>query len=105
MKTFKHGLLFGGLLGAGITLLHTTTKGKAWRDQLIDHAAHAYNVLVEELKEQAEARDFSKEQFVAYVETFIDQYADKHKLAESFKPLLKKTLRAQWKRVRERLSQ
>ena len=42
MGKFNKGVVLGGVLGAAIVWLNTTTKGKQYRTQLVDQAADIY---------------------------------------------------------------
>ncbi|MEK7084784.1 MAG: hypothetical protein AAB932_06120, partial [Patescibacteria group bacterium] len=51
MGKFKKGLFLGGILGAGLMWLNTTTRGKEKREEIFDHAAEIYRRVKEEIKD------------------------------------------------------
>jgi gas vesicle protein len=99
MGKFKKGLFIGGLLGAGITWLNVTKKGKETRDQLLDHAAVVYAQVMEKAKVSKAMKDFNKNKYVKIVKEVVDKYAIENGLSEKVKNLVIKLVSTQWKNV------
>jgi gas vesicle protein len=101
MGMFKKGMVFGGLVGAGITWLNTTVRGKKVRDDLIVHAASAYKQLKAELKSSETWKDLSEHEYTQKVTAFVDTYSKKHKLDGKAKVLITKLVVSQWARFKQ----
>lgn len=98
MGKFNKGLVFGGLLGAGLMWLNTTQKGKKIREEMIDHASDVYA----EVKEKAIASEgwgkMTKSEYYKIVEKIVDKYAVEHDLADTIRDMVAKIVNAQWKK-------
>lgn len=103
MGRFNKGLLFGGLLGAGLTWMTTTTKGRAVREQLLDHAADAYTKLREEVLASESYDKLTKSRYVKKVETYVNHYAKEHNLPQQVAKTVTKLIVGQWKSIRNEL--
>ena len=56
MGTFKKGLFFGGLLGAGLMWLNTTKQGRELRENMLNYAAD--DITKGKVQLQIRSRDF-----------------------------------------------
>ena len=93
MGKFNKGLLLGGLLGAAVTWLNVTPKGKEYRDKLLGHADALYGQIKESLKQLDGP---TKEMYDALVERAVAEYADKKEIALDMKGKLVKELKKRW---------
>lgn len=100
MGKFNKGLFLGGLLGAGLTWLNTTKKGKATRDEIVQHASDVYPKIVAEIKQSKQWKQLSKSEYVERVQAFIDTYAVETGLSDKMKMVLEKLVVSQWKRFK-----
>jgi gas vesicle protein len=100
MGKFKRGLFFGGVLGAVVTWMNMTVKGKEFRDKLIDQSADIYA----EVKERAMASDIweemQKSDYVQMVREVVDKYAVENQLAQDTKKMITKLVNSQWNTLR-----
>src|SRR3989344_7651710 len=103
MGKFKKGLLLGGIIGAGATLMSTTKKGKAISEQLLDNAAEVYIELQEKISKSKTWKDMKKKDFVVMAEELMDKYAIKNGLAEKTKKTLIKLVSTQWDNLQAEL--
>lgn len=103
MGRFKKGLLFGGLLGAGLTWMATTKKGREVRDQILDHGAQVYTDMAEKLKASGAMDKMTKSTFVKEVRSYVDKYAVDNGLADDVKEMVVKLVGSQWKRIQSEL--
>lgn len=103
MGKFKKGLLLGSLLGAGLVWLNITKKGKAVRDDLLNHAAPVYLQLKEKLLKSKQWEKMKKNEYVKMVEQLMDKYAKQNKLAENVKQMVVKVLSSQWPALKDEL--
>lgn len=103
MGRFKKGLFFGGMLGAGLTWLMTTTKGKNVRGQMLDHAADAYTKLREEVLASESYDKLTKSRYVKKVEKYVKAYAKEHNLSTDVAQVVTKLVSSQWKAMRDEL--
>ncbi len=93
MGKFNKGLLLGGILGAAITWLNVTPKGKEYRDKLLAHTDALYG----QLKVSIQQLDGpTKEMYDALVERAVAEYADKKEVALDMKNKLIKELKKRW---------
>lgn len=95
------GLLIGGVLGAGLTWLSTTKKGRAMRDQIIEHAAVVYTKMVAEIRSSAGWKQLSQSEYVERVQAFVHTYAVETGLSTTMKRLLEKVVIAEWSRFQK----
>lgn len=100
MGKFNKGLFFGGLLGAGLTWLNTTKKGKAMRDDIVKHATDVYPKIVAEIKESKQWKQLSHSEYVERVQAFVDTYAVETGLSDKVKLMVEKLVISQWKRFK-----
>ncbi|MFA7653549.1 MAG: hypothetical protein WCX97_00705 [Candidatus Magasanikbacteria bacterium] len=96
MGNFKRGLLFGGLLGAGLMWLNATPKGKEMRAKLMEHLNPLYNELKESIKK---LEGPTQEMWDALVERAVAEYSTKKELAEDMKDQLIRQLRKKWREL------
>lgn len=101
MGRFKSGLLFGGLLGAGLMWLSVTKKGKEVREQILDHAAVVYPKIKAQVLASDQYKKLNKNQYVKLVKEYVDKYAIENGLAESVKNMVVKVVSAQWRKLGE----
>lgn len=93
MGRFKKGLILGGLLGAAITWLNTSTKGKEYRDKIASHLEPLFNELKESIKT---LEGPTKEMWDALVERAVEEYSTKKALTVDIKNNLVKELKKRW---------
>jgi gas vesicle protein len=78
MGKFKKGVFLGGLLGAGMTWLNTTKKGKEVREDLINQSAFIYEDLKKKVKASKAYDDLTKKDYMVMVRGAVDKYAVKN---------------------------
>lgn len=100
MGNFKKGLLLGGALGAFMTWLNVTPKGREMRDKIMQHLEPLYNELKASIK-QLEGP--TQEMWDALVERAVEEYAAKKELAEEVKINLIKQLKKKWTLLKKEL--
>ena len=105
MGKFKSGMFFGGLLGAGIMWMSLTKKGRAVRDELLDHAAVVYVEAKEKLMASDAWRQMNRSQFVVLVKDLVDRYAVKTGLAKELKELIVKVVVSQWQNLKQEMAE
>jgi gas vesicle protein len=93
MGSFKKGLILGGALGAFLTWLNVTPKGKEMRDKIMQHLEPLYDELKFSIK-QLEGP--TQEMWDALVERAVEEYSNKKELAEEVKNNLIKQLKKKW---------
>jgi len=93
MGNFKRGFILGGTLGALLTWLNVTPKGKEVRAKILQHLDPLYDELKSSIK-QLEGP--TQEMWNALVERAVEEYADKKDLAEEVKNNLVKQLKKKW---------
>ncbi len=96
MGKFNKGVVFGGVLGAAIVWLNTTTKGKQYRTQLVDQAADMYEKIKKEVEESGAMEKMNKNTYVALVKKTVDKYAVDNGMAVRVKNILVRLLSSQW---------
>lgn len=101
MGTFKKGLFFGGLLGAGLMWLNTTKRGKELRDTLVDHATDVYGEVKEKITSSKQWESITKNQYVRMVEEVVNKYAVEHDLSDKVRDVVEKVVKSQWKKVKD----
>lgn len=103
MGTFKKGIFLGGLLGAGLTWMSVTQRGKEFRDKVLDQAADVY-VDVKDKVMKSEAYDkLTKQEFVVMATEAVDKYAIKNGLAANAKKMIMKLVTTQWSELQKEL--
>lgn len=100
MGKFKKGLIIGGLLGAALTWLNVTPKGKELRDKILLHSDALYKELRESLK-QLEGP--TREMYDALVERAVAEYGQKKELASDMKTMVVKELKKRWEKIEKEL--
>ncbi|MCX6779849.1 MAG: YtxH domain-containing protein [Candidatus Magasanikbacteria bacterium] len=100
MGNFKKGLLVGGAVGAFLTWLNFTPKGKEVRSQIMSHLEPLFNELKSSIK-QLEGP--TEEMYDALVERAVEEYGDKWKLAVEVKNSLIHQLKKRWKELEKDL--
>jgi gas vesicle protein len=103
MGKFKKGLFLGGMLGAGMTWLMATKKGKEVREQMLDHAADVYSKLRIQLLKNENYDKLTKHRYVTLLREYVDKYAIENGLANEVKEMIIKVVSAQWKNLRGEL--
>lgn len=78
MGKFKKGVFLGSLLGAGLTWLNTTKKGKEMREDLINQSACIYEDLKKKVKASKAYDDLTKKDYMIMVKQAVDKYAVKN---------------------------
>jgi gas vesicle protein len=100
MGTFKKGIFFGGLLGAGLMWLNTTKRGKELRNAMLDHAAEVYEEVKTKITKSKSWKKLSKNEYVRMVEDAVNTYAVEHNLPDSMRDMVEKIVKAQWKKIK-----
>ncbi|MFZ2979201.1 MAG: hypothetical protein WA057_06050 [Candidatus Magasanikiibacteriota bacterium] len=100
MGMFKKGLLFGGLLGAGLMWLNTTKKGKEMRDEMLDHAAEVYVKLKDKVLSSDQYKNLTKNEYVKLAQELVNKYAIDNGLTENIKKMVEKLVVAQWNNLK-----
>ncbi|PIT86922.1 MAG: hypothetical protein COU33_00440 [Candidatus Magasanikbacteria bacterium CG10_big_fil_rev_8_21_14_0_10_43_6] len=103
MGKFKKGLFLGGMLGAGMTWLLTTKKGKEVREQMLDHAADVHVKLREEIMKSETYDKLTKTRYVKLLRAAVNKYAINRALPREVKEMIIKVLSAEWKSIRGEL--
>ena len=99
MGKFKKGLVIGGAVGAFLTWLNVTPKGKELRTKLLGHADALFN----ELKDSMGTLEGpTREMYDALVERAVAEYAVKKDLAMDMKSKLVKELKKRWERIEKK---
>jgi gas vesicle protein len=101
MGRFKKGLFLGGLIGAGLTWMTTTRKGREVRDELLDHAATIYDNIQKEIHASSQVQKLTKHRYVAIVKKYVDTYAKDNGLSDNIKNMITKLLNTQWKQFKQ----
>jgi hypothetical protein len=96
MGTFKKGLLLGGLVGAGMTWLHTTVQGKKTKAQIAQHGADVYEQLMTEIKGSKGWKQLTKSEFVERATAIIDTYAVQTGLSDKLKHMIHTLVVSRW---------
>lgn len=102
MGNFKKGALFGGIVGAALVWLNTSKKGKAYRDQLLEHAGSVYADIEAKVKESDTMEHLTKNKYVSMVKEVVDKYAIQNGLAESTKDAIIRLVSSQWGAVNKK---
>lgn len=100
MGNFKKGLLLGGVVGAFMTWLNATPKGREMRDKIMQHLEPLYNELKTSIK-QLEGP--TQEMWDALVERAVEEYVAKKELTEEVKNNLIKQLKKKWLQLAKEL--
>ena len=95
----------GGLIGAGLTWMSTTKKGREVRDEILDKAAEVYEDLKKKVMASEQYKKMTKSQFVSMVRDTVDKYAAKNGLADNVKTMMVKLVSAQWDRLRKEIAE
>lgn len=103
MGKFNKGLIFGGLLGAGLVWMSTTKKGRELRDKLMDQAADVYADVKRKVFESDAWKTITKQKYITMVTEFVDTYAKNKGLSEDLKETVKKIVVNQWKHLQQEL--
>ncbi|MDO8626042.1 MAG: YtxH domain-containing protein [Candidatus Magasanikbacteria bacterium] len=100
MGRFRKGLILGGLMGAALTWLNATPRGKEFRAKLAEHL----NPLFEELKASLKQLEGpTREMYEALVERAVEEYALKRQMAEEMKVQLTRQLKKKWHEIKKDL--
>lgn len=101
MGRFKKGALFGGILGAALVWLNTSTKGKKYRNQLFDQAADVYRDVESRVRESDAFDSMTKNKYVSIVKDVVEKYAIENGLAENTKNMIVKLVSNQWSAIKK----
>jgi len=93
MGSFKKGLILGSAVGAFLTWLNVTPKGKEMRGKIVQHLEPLYGELKMSIQ-QLEGP--TREMWEALVERAVEEYGDKKELAEDVKNNLTRQLKKRW---------
>lgn len=89
----------GGLLGAGLTWMSTTKKGKEMRGQILEYSADVYADVKEKVMASDAWDNMTKSKYVAMVNEAVEKYAGKTGMADSLKGIVVKLVNSQWKEL------
>lgn len=103
MGKFKHGLLAGGLLGAGMMWLNTTKKGRAMRSEIMEAAHEVYGRVKEQMMASDQWETMSKHAFVQKVTEIVNTYAIENGLADNVKNLVIKVVSSQYQNIKKEM--
>jgi len=103
MGKFKKGLFLGALLGASMTWMSTTKKGRETRDQLLDFSGEVYEAVRSKILESDAWKKMSKQDFVRIVHEVVDTFAVKYEWATSVKEMIVKVVTSQWKNLQKEI--
>ena len=101
MGRFKKGLFLGGLLGASLTWLNFTKKGKETRAELLDHAAVVYGQVKEKVEASGALDKMTKNKYVKTVQEVVDKYAIENGLADKVKNMVVKLVSSQYNNLKK----
>jgi len=94
-------MFFGSMIGAGMTWLFTSKKGKETREHLLDHASEIISMIQSEVKGSKQWKKLSKGEYTKMVEKKVDAYIKKNKLAKQAKGMLVKLVGSQWENLKK----
>ena len=83
--------------------LNTSTKGKKYRDQLLDQAADVYRDVEDRVRESGALDKMTKNKYVGIVKEVVDKYAVDNEMAQSAKNIVVKLVGNQWSSVKKNL--
>lgn len=104
MKWFGKGLITGGVIGAGLMWLNTTTKGRALREEILTVSHKVYDKVKADVQSSEQWQDLTKSQYVQKVHDAVNTYAVETGIADSVAQLVKKVVSAQYARLKKELS-
>ncbi|PIR04251.1 MAG: hypothetical protein COV59_03655 [Candidatus Magasanikbacteria bacterium CG11_big_fil_rev_8_21_14_0_20_39_34] len=96
MGKFKKGLFLGALLGASMTWMSTTKKGRETRDQMLDFSSDIYEEVQSKILKSDAWKKMGKQEFVCEVREVVEKFAKEHKWAVSVKNMIVKLVSSQW---------
>lgn len=97
MGKFKNGLFLGSVVGAALTWMGTTKRGKEVRGELVQHAAQVYMEVKQQVTKSDRWQDLSQNEYLQKVQDVVESYAKKHGLPDDVKSLVSKVVQKQWK--------
>ncbi len=100
MGKFKHGLFLGGIVGAALTWMNTTKRGREVRKELVEHAATVYADVKEQVMTSEKFEDLSQHEYVQKVQEAVDKYAIENGLADDVKAIITKVVEKQWGKMK-----
>ncbi len=100
MGNFKKGLVVGSAVGAFLTWLNVTPKGKEMRSKILEHFEPLYMELKTSIK-QLEGP--TQEMWDALVERAVEEYSNRKELAEEVKLNLVKQLKKKWGELKKQM--
>ena len=104
MGKFKKGLVLGGLLGAGLTWMSTTKKGRETREKMLDQAADVYGDVKKKVLVSPQWDKMTKNEYVRMVQDCVDKYCVQNKAAQKAKSMIVKVVSAQWGNVKKEIA-
>lgn len=96
MGKFKKGLLVGALLGAGLTWLNTTVKGKKIRDNILKHTEAIYPEIKQKVMTSGAWQTMTKSKYVKIVSSHVSAYAKKYSLPPALTKMIENVITAEW---------
>ncbi len=101
----KHSQKFvvGGLLGAAIMWLFTTTKGRAAKEKMEGEAATLFLDMKKTVLASPTWKQFTRHQYVRLVKQMVKEYTKKHHLAKNVEKFLTSLLTRQWEVLKEEI--
>ncbi|HYE59730.1 MAG TPA: YtxH domain-containing protein [Candidatus Kapabacteria bacterium] len=100
---FNKGLFVGGLVGAALVWLNATKKGKAVRDEVLDHAANVYDQVKERIMATDTWTTLSQSKYAAIVQDVVDSYARDRGLGENIRNMVDIIVRKQWRPMKREM--
>ena len=103
MGKFKKGMMIGSILGAAMVWLNISTKGKKYRDQLLDQASDVYTRVLERIAQSGTFTQMTKSKYVTIVKEVVHKYAIDNGLAENTKNMIVKIVANQWNAAKKQM--
>jgi len=100
MGNFKKGLILGGAIGAMLTWLNVSPKGKEVRAKILEHFEPLYHELKNSI---SQLEGPTKEMWEALVERAVAEYSNRRELAEDVKNHLMKQLKKKWSEIEKNM--
>lgn len=105
MGSFKRGLFFGSMLGAGLAWLNLTKSGKETRAKLLDSSEKVYSDIKSKVQTSDLAQNITENKYLKLVTENVELYAKKFGLDDKTRMMLTKILASQWKNLQNELKQ
>ncbi|OIO20062.1 MAG: hypothetical protein CO029_00630 [Candidatus Magasanikbacteria bacterium CG_4_9_14_0_2_um_filter_41_10] len=97
MGKFNKGVVLGGVLGAALVWLNTSTKGKHYRSQLVEQASDIYEKVKQEVQQSGAMDKMNKNKYVSMVKKAVDKHAIENGMVANVKNTIVRLLSSQWK--------